>query len=285
MRSRGDTVALPNEGITLNTHSIVEVIYVIIKGFKLGMMLQLAIGPVCVFIFKVGGDKGLIAAELAVLGVVLIDALYIMLAISGITSFVEKERIKYIFKIFGAVIVAIFGLNIIFGTFGWEVIPNLNLFDGIKPENAFFEGLVLTASNPLTILFWAGVFSAKIVEGKLTRKDVCFFGLGSVLATIFFLTAIAVTGSITRYFLPVEIISTLNFIVGLSLVYFAFRMFTKKDCMLTLVEQERWDDVTEFLLKGVNTLYKAGADFGIISANTHSHRLRPIKELISHSVD
>ena len=38
--------------------------------------------------------------------------------------------------------------------------------------------------------------------------------------------------------------------------------------MLTLVEQERWDDVTEFLLKGVNTLYKAGADFGIISANT-----------------
>ena len=38
--------------------------------------------------------------------------------------------------------------------------------------------------------------------------------------------------------------------------------------MLTLVEQKRWDDVTEFLLKGVNSLYKAGADFGIISANT-----------------
>lgn len=37
---------------------------------------------------------------------------------------------------------------------------------------------------------------------------------------------------------------------------------------LTLVEQKRWDDVTEFLLKGVNSLYKAGADFGIISANT-----------------
>jgi aspartate racemase len=38
--------------------------------------------------------------------------------------------------------------------------------------------------------------------------------------------------------------------------------------MLTLVEQKRWDDVTEFILKGVNTLYRAGADFGIISANT-----------------
>jgi len=35
-----------------------------------------------------------------------------------------------------------------------------------------------------------------------------------------------------------------------------------------LMEQERWDDVTEFLSKGVKALHKAGADFGIISANT-----------------
>ncbi|OLN32835.1 aspartate/glutamate racemase family protein [Desulfosporosinus metallidurans] len=38
--------------------------------------------------------------------------------------------------------------------------------------------------------------------------------------------------------------------------------------LLTLVGQKRWDDVTEWLLKGINTLYKAGAEFGIISANT-----------------
>ena len=38
--------------------------------------------------------------------------------------------------------------------------------------------------------------------------------------------------------------------------------------LLTLVEQKRWDDVTSFLLKGVNSIHKAGADFGIISANT-----------------
>ena len=43
--------------------------------------------------------------------------------------------------------------------------------------------------------------------------------------------------------------------------------------LLTLVEQKRWDDVTSFLLKGVNSLHKAGADFGIISANTPAHRL------------
>ena len=38
--------------------------------------------------------------------------------------------------------------------------------------------------------------------------------------------------------------------------------------MLNLVEQKRWDDLVEYLYKGIVSLYKAGADFGIISANT-----------------
>ena len=200
----------------------------ITKGFKLGMMLQFAIGPVCVFIFTLGGNKGLLTAELAVLGVVIIDALYILLAIFGIASFIDKEGVKQVLKLFGAIIVAIFGLHIIVGTFGWEVLPNVSLFSGIKTENSFVEGMILTASNPLTILFWAGVFSTKIAEEKLTRSDGYLFGLGSVLSTIFFLTVIAVIGSITRKFLPVSIIATFNFTVGLALVYFAFKMFLKK---------------------------------------------------------
>lgn len=38
--------------------------------------------------------------------------------------------------------------------------------------------------------------------------------------------------------------------------------------MLHMVEQQRWDDLTEWLLQGISTLKKAGADFGLISANT-----------------
>lgn len=200
----------------------------IFKGFKFGMILQLAIGPVCLFIFKIGGNKGFIDAEIGVLGVAVIDALFILLAITGITSFLDKERIKHALKLLGALIVGIFGLQTILGIFGWGLITKLNLLSGIKSENSFLEGIVLTATNPLTILFWAGVFSAKITEEKLRRKDIYLFGLGSVLATLFFLTIIAAIGNISGYFLPVEIISILNFIAGVALIYFAFRMIIKK---------------------------------------------------------
>ena len=66
----------------------------IFKGFKFGMLLQLAIGPVCLFVFNVGGNKGLIGAEIGVLGVAVADAIYIMLAISGIASFIDRKGVS-----------------------------------------------------------------------------------------------------------------------------------------------------------------------------------------------
>jgi len=118
----------------------------------------------------------------------------------------------------GAIIVAIFGLQTVLGAFGREVLPNIDLFNGIKSESSFLEGLLITASNPLTILFWAGVFSGKLAEEKLQRKEIYLFGLGSVLSTLFFLTIVAAIGSATGYFLPVEIISMLNLVVGVILI-------------------------------------------------------------------
>ncbi|WP_088185760.1 LysE family transporter [Desulfosporosinus sp. FKA] len=196
------------------------------KGFKFGMILQLAIGPVCLFIFKMGGNKGFLLAELGVAGAALIDALYIFLATAGITSFIEKERVKKVFKVIGAIIVGMFGLQTIFGGMGLGKLSNLKLMGS---GNSFVEGLLLTASNPLTILFWTGLFSAKLVDEKLTRKEIYMFGLGSVLSTILFLSIIAFIGSVTRQFLPSEIISILNLVVGIILIYFAFRMIIKSN--------------------------------------------------------
>jgi len=201
---------------------------IIFKGFIFGMLLQLAIGPVCLFVFKLGGNKGFIGAEIGVLGVAAADAFYILLAISGIASFIDQKRVKYIFKIMGAIIVAIFGLQTVLGVFGRGVIPSINLLNGINSENTFLEGLVLTASNPLAILFWVGIFSSKIVEEKLTRKDVYLFGLGSIISTLFFLTIVAAIGSVTGYFLPIKIISMLNLVVGVILIWFALKMIIKR---------------------------------------------------------
>lgn len=74
----------------------------LIKGFKFGMLLQIAIGPVCIFIFQTACKYGFFMGERGVLAVALIDALYIFAAIWGVGSLIEKnEKAKNYLKFFG----------------------------------------------------------------------------------------------------------------------------------------------------------------------------------------
>ncbi|HWQ29569.1 MAG TPA: LysE family transporter [Negativicutes bacterium] len=188
----------------------------IFKGFKFGMMLQLAIGPVCMFIFSEGCNKGFWSAEAGVLAVTLVDAVFILLAVMGITSFINNEKVKRVFKIAGALIVAYFGAMILISAFS---IPEVLGAD--SQGGSFYKGFVMTASNPMTILFWSGVFSAKIAEESMNKRQVQLFGIGAVISTFLFMTLVALAGSMTQEFISYSVIRVLNAAVGCVLIIFA----------------------------------------------------------------
>ncbi|GAA0116487.1 LysE family translocator [Clostridium senegalense] len=198
------------------------------KGLKFGMLLQLAIGPVCIFILQMASLKGFYIAETGVLGVTIVDGLYIFAAILGIASIIEKRKVKVGLKIFGAIILIIFGLSTVLGQFDINFIPSLSLQGEGNSNSVFLKSIILTASNPLTIVFWAGVFSTKIIEENMKRKDIYIFGIGALMATLSFLTLVAVLGTFTKVFLPAYVIQILNIIVGVLLIYFGVKMALKK---------------------------------------------------------
>lgn len=200
----------------------------IFKGFKFGMLLQFAIGPVCIFIFQIASSKGFYIAETGVLGATLIDGIFIFAAIVGISSIIEKQNIKLTLKIFGAVVLFIFGLSTILNQFNINFLPSLSIQNTSNTNNAFFHSLIITASNPLTIVFWSGVFLSKISEENMKKKDIYLFAFGALLSTIFFLTLISLSGNFANSFLSTEIIQTLNIIIGFLLIYFSIKMFLKK---------------------------------------------------------
>ncbi|MBP1864117.1 threonine/homoserine/homoserine lactone efflux protein [Clostridium tetanomorphum] len=191
------------------------------------MLLQLAVGPVCIFIFQIATLNGFYIAEKGVFGVVIVDSLFILGAILGIAKIIEKDNVKLGLKIFGASILFIFGFSIILGVFNIKLIPNLSMMNSYNTNSSFMKGVLLTISNPLTIIFWAGVFSSKIVNENMKRKDIYVFGAGAVLSTLSFLTLIAVTGSFTKTFLSVQAMNILNIIVGALLIYFSMKMIRK----------------------------------------------------------
>ena len=193
----------------------------IIKGFRFGILLQLAVGPICLFIFQTAASSGFFAAETGVLGVSIIDCLYIIAAILGMGTVLNKyEKGKRLIKYFGAIVLIVFGLSNIVGSFGIKILPSLNFASNQSGENVFLKTMLLTISNPLTILFWAGVFSTKISQENMDKKNMYLFGLGAVLSTVLFLTLISILGSCISNFLDIEFINVLNIIVGLLLVAF-----------------------------------------------------------------
>lgn len=205
-----------------------------IKGFKFGILLQFAVGPVCLFIFQTAIATGLEPALTGVLGVTLVDGLFIAAAILGLGTLLKANpKIQTSIKLFGGSIVILFGLSTLLGAFRISFLPSFSLAAG-DPTNIFRHTMLLTLSNPLTILFWAGVFSARLAEENLSQTDMVKFGLGAVSSTLIFLSAVSVLGNSLSILIPPHLLTGLNAGVGALLIFFGL-----KTLCTTKIKQEK----------------------------------------------
>lgn len=194
------------------------------KGFRFGLFLQIAVGPVCIFIFQTAATSGFFIAEIGVLGVTIVDIFYILAAIFGIGTLLNKyKQLKSIIHYFGAAVLIIFGISNIIGFFYSSPIVSMDQSAG----NTLWKALLLTLSNPLTILFWAGVFSTKIGEENIKQKDLYSFGFGAVLSAFIFLTIISMVGTYLTILLEPKMIMGLNLLVGIVLLLFGVKNLVK----------------------------------------------------------
>lgn len=199
------------------------------KGFRFGILLQVAIGPVFVFVLKTAVQSGRGAALAAALAATLVDAIFVTLAILGIGRLLEKPDAQRALKLFGAIVLAYFGLGILLGSFGIQIIPGFgNLLQKVAVTNAFLYGFILTASSPLTILFWTGVFATKLSGEQYGRRDMVLFGAGAVTTTLVSLGLVAIVGGWLQSAVSPDVTKWLNVLVGVILIGFAIRMLLRR---------------------------------------------------------
>lgn len=201
----------------------------ILKGLKFGMLLQLSIGPMCLMVFQTSSTNGFLNSLNLVLAIALIDAFYIGLSGVGIATVLRRKEIQTAMKLFGCLVLILFGLNTLSGSFDISFLPKAAWLPGISNSNLFLQGLLLTASNPLTILFWSGMFTTQVLENHWNKEQLCEFAVGCIMSTLIFLTFIALMGSIAGSFLPHLIIQILNGSVGVFLIFFGVKMLLKRN--------------------------------------------------------
>ncbi len=194
------------------------------KGFRFGLLLQAAIGPVCLFVFNSAIAQGFFTAFTAISAVVLADALMITISLLGASLLFRKRRFAWFSQILGGFVLIIFGLDMVLNVFGVRVVPGFTLFQVNTVMSLFLQTLLLTLSNPLTILFWGGVLASKIAENEWTRAELVSFAFGCVLATGVFMTLIAALGSFVVVLLPPIILQGLNIVVGAVICGYGVRL-------------------------------------------------------------
>ncbi len=194
-------------------------------GIRFGLLLQLAVGPVCLFVFRTGAEHGWWRGLTAACGVALADAAYIALACLGVTRWIEGGRMQRSLRYVGAAIIAVFAVDVFLSGVGASLLPSFApSARGFGESSAFLAAVVLTASNPLTILFWAGVFSAKVAAERHGRRELWLFSLGCVAATVVFLALVSAAGALLWRWVPELGLKALNVGVGFALLYYAAKL-------------------------------------------------------------
>ena len=192
-----------------------------IEGIKFGMVLQLAIGPMCLMTFNTARNYGIVKGLIMVLVIASVDVLYITLSCVGISKLLENSKYKVLFKVISSVVLMIFGCSIILNSFGISVMPVLSINPNSK--DIFIQGFVLALSNPITIVYWGSVLTNKLLEDKMKKIQLIIFCMGLVSATLLFLSFVAIIGSLFATFISDVFANILNIIVGIVIVGFGVK--------------------------------------------------------------
>src|SRR3989339_219214 len=172
-----------------------------------------------------GLTTGLIL-QLAICAVTLVDYFYITLAVSGIGEILENKKAKKPLGIIGSFVLIIFGFMML-----KAVILNFNMTRSISLSSdlmsSFFSTFILTISNPMTIVFFTGIFSAKAMENNYSKKELHFFGFGTGLATFLFMGLAIVVFSMTKTAVPILLMQMLNGLVGGLLITYGLLRLSK----------------------------------------------------------
>lgn len=199
---------------------------VFLSYLLLGLSLSAPIGPINAAQLDKGIKKGFLHSWSVGIGAVMADILYMVLVYLGVVHFINTPFIQTFLWLFGAFVLIYTGIESI-------MMINKATISGGKSDDtlaaSMLSGFLLSLSNPLSILFWLGIYGSVIVK---TAAD---YSTGSLLLNSFAVIVGVLLWDLTmagmasgfRHFLSNRVLNAISFISGLSLVGFGLYFFIR----------------------------------------------------------
>jgi L-lysine exporter family protein LysE/ArgO len=157
-----------------------------------------------------------------------VDVLYMMLVYLGVVQFLEAPFMKTFLWLFGFFVLTYTGIESLIGAGKLE----LNQKRGNETlAKSFMAGFFMSLSNPLTILFWLGIYGSVLANTATTYgfNQLLLYSGAIILGVLLWDITMAGIASSFRNFLNTKILIIISVLSGLSLIgfglYFGYQAF------------------------------------------------------------
>ncbi|MEH7106985.1 LysE family transporter [Bacillus sp. JJ1764] len=202
---------------------------VFISYILLGLSLAAPIGPINAAQIDRGIRNGFMHSWLIGVGAVLADGLYMLVVYIGVVKFLETEFMQTFLWLFGCFVLIYTGAETMMNAGKLE----LSNTRGKEPlSKSFFTGFFMSISNPLTILFWLGIYGSVLAKTAATYEttQLVLYSSAIFIGLLIWDIAMAGVASSFRKYLTNHLLVIISLLSGVSLIgfgiYFGYQAFT-----------------------------------------------------------
>ncbi|WP_077624085.1 LysE family transporter [Sediminibacillus massiliensis] len=186
----------------------------------LGLSLAAPIGPINAAQLDKGIKNGFLHAWLIGLGSVTADILYMITVYLGIVHFLETSFMKTFLWSFGCFVLLYTGVESMAGA--KHITTEQSRDEQVSLTKTFFTGFFLALSNPLTILFWLGIYGSILAKtaSQYDTFHLILYSCAVITGLVIWDITMALIASSFRNLLTKKTLVWISFLSGLSLVGF-----------------------------------------------------------------
>lgn len=198
----------------------------IISGALLGFALAFLIGPVFFMILGTSIHNGFIPAAALATGVMISDAVYVLITGFGTAGLFTSDTFKNYSGIVGGLLLIVFGITSLVKKQVVNAEAITNHSDSKKMSKYFIHGFILNSLNPFVIIFWVGVATTVAAKQFNFNQTIVFYGTTMVVVLSTDLLKAFVANKLKKI-LTVTILIWLNRISGIALIIYGIRIVVK----------------------------------------------------------
>lgn len=185
----------------------------------LGLSLAAPIGPINAAQLDKALKFGFLHSWFVGLGAILADGIYMLVVYLGVVQFLDTPFMQTLLWSFGCFVLIYTGIESMVSAGNVQVTTKKN---NASLSKSFFSGFFMSISNPLTILFWLGIYGS-ILAKTISENDnmhIALYSFAIFLGLLLWDVTMALTASSFKKFVAGKLLVAISFISGLSLIGF-----------------------------------------------------------------